>query len=151
MTSWCKHKGSKVSGYEMSHRIKFLLFYRYLHILKQLPLQHTSSTLKSLVVVSVLALAITLEGSDISREEEQFSNVRSVLYRNLLLGEKSSIKYCLLLKTKVMPIENSTESLLICYSLIITWNFKHQHKDEIAIIYIWEWSEFKFPLSCLCC
>ncbi|PNF39825.1 hypothetical protein B7P43_G03174 [Cryptotermes secundus] len=58
---------------------------RYLHILELLPLQHTPGILKSLLVVSILALAITFERSDISRGE-QLSNIRSLLYRHLLLG-----------------------------------------------------------------
>jgi uncharacterized membrane protein len=61
------------------------------------------------VVISVVALAVTLEGSDISREDEVFSSIRSSLYKNLLLGEKFSIIYRLLLilKTNIMPVENS--------------------------------------------
>jgi hypothetical protein len=72
--------------------IKIFLLCRYLDILEVLPLQHTPGILKSLVVVSVLALAITFERSDMSRGE-QFSNIRSLLYRRLLLGEKSLIMY----------------------------------------------------------
>lgn len=58
---------------------------RYLHILELLPLQHIPGILKSLIVVSALALAITFERSDVSRGE-QFSSIRSLLYRHLLLG-----------------------------------------------------------------
>jgi len=61
--------------------------------------------MKSLVIIGVLALAVTLEGSDVTGADKQFSNVRCVLYRNLLLGERSSVIICLLLKVSVLSIE----------------------------------------------
>jgi hypothetical protein len=107
-TQWYAYK-------KFQNLIEIVLVCRYLHILELMPLQHTPGILKSLVAVSVLALAITLERSDVSRGEEQFSNIRSSLYRHLLLGEKSLNMYYLLLTTSVMPIEISMESLLIGY------------------------------------
>jgi hypothetical protein len=94
--------------------MKFVPVRRYLDILEHLPLQHTPGILKSLVVVSVVALAITFERSHMPRGE-QFSKIRNLLYRHLLLGVKSLIMYSLLLKTSVMYIEILMESLLIGY------------------------------------
>jgi hypothetical protein len=99
--------------------IEIILVCRYLDILELLPLQHTPGILKSLVVISVLALAITFERSDMSRGEH-FSSIRSLLYKRLLLGEKPLIMYCSLLETGVMPIDISLESLIFGYV-----NFKH--------------------------
>jgi hypothetical protein len=84
-TQWYAYK-------KVENMIEIVLVCRYLDILELLPLQHTPGILKLLVVVSVLAMAITFERSDMSRGE-QFSNIRSLLYRRLLLGEKSLIMY----------------------------------------------------------
>jgi hypothetical protein len=94
--------------------MEFVTVYRYLNILEHLPLQHTPGILKSLVVVSVVALAVTFERSDMSRGE-QFSKIRNLLYGHLLLGMKSLIMYSLLLETSIMPIDILMENLLIGY------------------------------------
>jgi hypothetical protein len=94
--------------------MEFVPVCRYLDILEHLPLRHTPCIMKSLVVVSVVALAITFERSHIPKGE-QFSKIRNLLYRHLLLGVKSLLMYSLLLKVSVMPIEILMESLLIGY------------------------------------
>ncbi|KAJ9592670.1 hypothetical protein L9F63_015666, partial [Diploptera punctata] len=58
----------------------------YLHLLKSLPLQYAPSMIKLFVVISMAALAITLEQLDAWKENSQSSKIRELLYKDLVLG-----------------------------------------------------------------
>ena len=56
--------------------------------MKMLPLRYVPSVIKSLVLVSIAAVAVALEQLDTWKEDGQSTNIQELLYKELLLGKK---------------------------------------------------------------
>ncbi|XP_069682765.1 unhealthy ribosome biogenesis protein 2 homolog [Periplaneta americana] len=76
----------KCSSVTNGYKIDFTVLHRCLLVLKLLPVQYLPMTIKSQVLISILALIITLEDSEKLDGEEQSSNIRSLFYNDFLLG-----------------------------------------------------------------
>ncbi|PSN53547.1 hypothetical protein C0J52_09174 [Blattella germanica] len=68
------------------NKLDLTALHRHLQLLKNLPLQYAPSVIKTLVVLSMLAIAITLEEFSAWKKEELSSTIQELLYKDLLIG-----------------------------------------------------------------